>query len=234
VARPPRRKRRAECSSSSPCSLRPAVGRCQTKARRTTSTHPPRRTMSRLSRAESAAHAIGGGWLRVATAAAEHTHHRARATRQRVPTVMVAMVVTTGPLAEAATTTAIDIFLLPAVPATILPLTQRDIPLAPSAAPPAVPPALVAHTGIRRSSATLLAPSPRGAPRVQTASHHSTRLLPARVVAKPTTASARRARRAPQDQRTRLPPARVPPTASARRAARPARGRPATRYPHAP
>ena len=149
--------------------------------------------------------------------------------------------------------------------------------------------ARVRAQGIRRSSATLLAPSPRGALLVcPPAPHHSTSIATARVVAKPTaasairvrratqdqrtrlpparrgglsartasarrarrapqdqctrlpparvppTASARRARRAPQDQRTRLPPARVPPTASARRAARPARGRPATRYPHAP
>ena len=83
--------------------------------------------------------------------------------------------------------------------------------------------ARVRAQGIRRSSATLLAPSPRGALLVRPALHHSTRLATARVVAKPTAASAIRVRRAPQDQRTRLPPARVvakPTTASARRARR--------------
>ena len=68
MARPPLQKPCAECSSTSPCCLRPAVGSSH-KARRPRRRSPARR-MSRRARAESTAHAIGGGWwLQLATPA---------------------------------------------------------------------------------------------------------------------------------------------------------------------
>ena len=120
------------------------------------------------------AHAIGGGWLRIATAAgvsarpapcfpplrnfaaaflsaADHTARRQAATRPGITALTVLATTTVGLAAMPAVLATMAISGLPTVTAIIIPLTQA-VALATPPATPAVSVALLAHTAPRSMS----------------------------------------------------------------------------------